>query len=160
MQRGLDSNLVICPSGSQRRHCEPTGRANAPPQRRPGLVRNCAHGAGTHTPYRSSERQRSWSFFGAHRNNNHRGYGSLRSQGRRCQTLSRPRESPRNDKQRMSACAQSVSFDRLYRKSQWLAPCMMVCVRVSATSGPNPSAIGKSAPQTSRNPSSGSPSSL
>ena len=31
---------------------------------------------------------------------------------------------------------QSVSLSRLYRKSQWLAPCMMVCVRVSFMSGP------------------------
>ena len=54
----------------------------------------------------------------------------------------------------------SCSFCRLYRKSQWLAPCMMVCVRVSFMSGPNPSAMGKSALQTSRKPRSGSPSSL
>jgi hypothetical protein len=55
---------------------------------------------------------------------------------------------------------QSVSLSRLYRKSQWLAPRMMVCVRVSFMSGSNPSAMVKSALQTSRNPSSGSPSSL
>src|SRR5262252_887144 len=55
---------------------------------------------------------------------------------------------------------QSVSLNRLYRKSQWLAPCMIVCVRVSFMSGPNPSAMVKSALQTSRNPSSGSPNSF
>src|SRR5262249_15818148 len=55
---------------------------------------------------------------------------------------------------------QSVFLNRLYRKSQWLALCMMVCVRVSFMSGPNPSAMVKSALQTSRNPSSGSLNSL
>jgi hypothetical protein len=60
----------------------------------------------------------------------------------------------------MSACIQPIAHNRLYRKSQWLAPCMMVCVRVSFMSGPKPSAVWKSALQTSKNPSSGSPSSL
>ena len=46
----------------------------------------------------------------------------------------------------------------LNRKSQWSAPCMMVCVRVSSTPA-NPSASEKSALQVRRNPSSGSPSS-
>jgi len=55
---------------------------------------------------------------------------------------------------------QSVFLNRLYRKSQWLAPCMMVCVRVTFMSGSNPSAMVKSALQTSRKPSSGSPNSL
>src|SRR5258706_14419838 len=61
---------------------------------------------------------------------------------------------PGNDEKRTSACAQSVSLDRLYRKSQWLAPCMRVCVPVSLMSGPNPSAVVKASLHTSNNPSS------
>jgi len=52
--------------------------------------------------------------------------------------------------------AGNAHFFRAYRKSQWLAPSMMVCVRVSFTSSPNPSDIGKSALHTRRKPSSGS----
>src|SRR5262249_29553514 len=49
---------------------------------------------------------------------------------------------------------------RAYRKSQWLAPCLIVCVRVSCTSALKPSAMAKSALHTNTNPSSGAPISL